>query len=94
MALCLAESLVEKGFDPVDQIKKYLRWYETGYMNSNWRCFNIGNSTPRALLLFKKTGSPFAGSTHPRVAGNGSIMRLAPVPLFFNEMLGDRYCPF
>ncbi len=29
------------------------------------------------------TGNPYAGSTHPRSAGNGSVMRLAPVPLFF-----------
>ena len=28
MALCLAESLIEKkGFDPVDQLERYLRWY-------------------------------------------------------------------
>jgi len=28
MALCLAESLIEKnGFDPVDQLERYLKWY-------------------------------------------------------------------
>jgi len=27
MALCLAESLIKKkGFDPVDQMKRYVRW--------------------------------------------------------------------
>src|SRR5690606_30304124 len=47
------------------------------------RCFDIGNTTRAALERFLETGDPFSGSTHPRAAGNGSIMRLAPVPLFF-----------
>ena len=35
------------------------------------------------MRRFEATGNPFAGSTEPRTAGNGSIMRLAPVPLFY-----------
>jgi len=43
MALCLAESLVQcRGFDPRDQLERYLRWYRTGYLSSNGRCFDIG----------------------------------------------------
>ncbi len=84
MALCLAESLIErKGFDPVDQMKRYLRWYREGHLSSNGRCFDIGNTTRQALMNFEKTGDPYSGSTHPHSAGNGSIMRLAPAPLFF-----------
>lgn len=31
MALCLAESLIEKrSFDPVDQMERYLRWLRDG----------------------------------------------------------------
>ncbi len=29
------------------------------------------------------THAPYCGSTNPHAAGNGSIMRLAPVPMFF-----------
>ncbi len=84
MALCLAESLIEKkGFDPVDQLQRYVRWYREGYMSSTGQCFDIGNTVGRALHLFEQTGQPFGGSTDPSTAGNGSIMRLAPVPLFF-----------
>ena len=36
-----------------------------------------------ALSRFEQTNEPYCGSTDPRAAGNGSIMRLAPVPLFF-----------
>jgi len=84
MALCLAESLIEKkGFDPVHQLQKYQQWYRQGHLSSTGRCFDIGNTTLEAILRFEETGEPFCGSTDPRNAGNGSIMRLAPVPLFY-----------
>ncbi|MDF0552842.1 ADP-ribosylglycohydrolase family protein [Kamptonema sp. UHCC 0994] len=84
MALCLAESLIEKkGFDPVHQLQTYLRWDKTGHLSSNGECFDIGNTVQQALWKFEDTGKPFCGSIDPLSAGNGSIMRLAPVPLFY-----------
>ncbi len=84
MALCLAESLVATGsFDPTDQLERYLRWYRDGYLSSTGACFDIGNATAAALGRFARTREPFSGSTDPRSAGNGSIMRLAPVPLAY-----------
>ncbi|HOE73389.1 MAG TPA: ADP-ribosylglycohydrolase family protein [Deltaproteobacteria bacterium] len=84
MAMCLAESLIEKnGFDPYDQMKKYLLWYRTGYLSSTGYAFDIGGTTRAALDAFQKTGEPFSGPTDPRSSGNGSLMRLAPVPMFF-----------
>lgn len=86
MALCLAASLVEKqAFDPADQMDRYLRWYNDGYMSSNGRCFDIGNTVRQALHRYEQTSDPFAGSTDPYSAGNGSIMRLAPVVLFYGR---------
>jgi hypothetical protein len=84
MALCLAENLIEcNGFDPADQMTRYLRWYREGNLSSNGRCFDIGNTTRDALTRFERTGEPYSGSTDKYSAGNRSIMRLAPVPLFF-----------
>ena len=84
LALCLATSLVEKdGFDPMDQMERYCRWHREGYLSSNGECFDIGNTTASALHEFEATGEPYAGSTDSWAAGNGSIMRLAPVPMFF-----------
>lgn len=80
-ALCLASSLIENGFDPLDQMNRYVRWHEQGYMSSNGKCFDIGNATYDALRTFKRTGNAIAGSSDPNSAGNGSIMRLAPVPI-------------
>jgi ADP-ribosyl-[dinitrogen reductase] hydrolase len=84
MALCLAESLVEcGGFDAADQMRRYLRWYDEGYLSSTGSCFDIGNTTRMALEKFRATGKPMSGSTHPSHAGNGSLMRLAPVALYY-----------
>ncbi len=84
MALCLAESLIEaKGFDPLDQMRRYCRWKNEGYLSSNGRCFDIGATVGDALRQFELTGDPVSGSVDPYSAGNGSLMRLAPVPLFY-----------
>jgi len=85
MALCLAESLLECGaFDPDDQMRRYLRWRDEGHLSSNGRCFDIGGTVGDALRSYERTGQPFSGPTEPNRAGNGSIMRLAPVVLFFH----------
>ncbi|WP_419913108.1 ADP-ribosylglycohydrolase family protein [Candidatus Poriferisodalis sp.] len=82
MALCLATSLVECGrFDPVDQMQRYVRWWREGYLSSTGECFDIGITTSAALSRFMQHGDPYAGSADPNSAGNGSLMRLAPVPM-------------
>ncbi len=81
MALCLAESILEAGWDPVDQLTRYVRWWREGHLSSTGECFDIGNTVAAALRSFEQTGDPVSGSTHPRSAGNGSIMRLAPVAI-------------
>jgi ADP-ribosyl-[dinitrogen reductase] hydrolase len=84
MGLCLAESLIVcGGFDARDQMERYVRWWKDGYMSSNGTCFDIGNTVSAALSQFQRTGEPMAGSTDSYSAGNGCIMRLAPVPMYF-----------
>ena len=84
MALCLAESLLNKnGFDAADQMGRYLNWWQWGYLSSTGECFDIGMTVSRALEQYQQTSDPFAGSTDPYSAGNGSLMRLAPVVLFY-----------
>jgi len=84
MALCLADSLLTcKGFDAGDQMDRYVRWWKEGYLSSNGRCFDIGGTVSQALRRYQQTGNPLSGSTDPHSAGNGSLMRLAPIPLYF-----------
>lgn len=90
MALCLAYSLLDqKAFNPEDQMQLYQKWYREGLFSSNGRCFDIGSTTSYAIELFERTGNPFSGPEDDRSAGNGSLMRLAPVPLFFASIPSD-----
>lgn len=85
LAICLAESLLECGrLDTADQSRRYLRWWRQGVNSSTGRCFDIGNTTLRALAAFERTGIACSGPEDAMSAGNGSVMRLAPVPLLFS----------
>lgn len=84
MALCLATSLLEcSGFDARDQMERYVNWMQNGYLSSTGICFDIGNATSAALQRFLRTAEPYSGNTDPRSAGNGPIMRLVPVPMYY-----------
>ena len=84
MALCLTNSLIEmNGFDAADQMERYVHWWREGYLSSTGECFDIGMTTSDALESFEDTGDPYSGSADPYSAGNGSLMRLAPVPMFY-----------
>ena len=82
MALCLADSLLAcGGLDQRDLMERFVRWWREGHNSHNGRCFDIGITTRQALQRFLDIGDPVAGSTDANTAGNGSIMRLAPVAL-------------
>lgn len=84
LALCLADSLIEqRNFDLRDQISRFIRWYREGYFSSTGVCFDIGNTTKAALEDFEKTGVVISKASADHFASNGSIMRLAPVPMTY-----------
>ena len=90
MALCLADSLLAvPGFDPADQMQRYLNWYRLGERSSTGQCFDVGCTVEDALLSFAQNQKPYAGSTDPYSAGNGSLMRLAPIALYYHRSLAD-----
>lgn len=101
MTLCLAQSLIDtKGvFVPQDQVKKYIKWYEEGYMSSIGKCFDVGNATRNALSTWRKylkDGSGAEDMEKGQAAidkalkkkvqcGNGSLMRVSPIGLIFHK---------
>lgn len=90
MALCLGTSLIHCGvFDPTDQMNRYCNWREIGYMSSNGRCFDIGITIAAALDKYLLTGDPFAGDINHQSAGNGGLMRLAPIVMFYGASEKD-----
>jgi ADP-ribosyl-[dinitrogen reductase] hydrolase len=87
MALLLGESLLEcNGFDATDVARRWVKW-----MKVDGR--GIGLTTRRALTLIDRGKEPFEAGRlvrqeNPlRAAGNGSVMRCAPVALRYREDL-------
>jgi|LSQX01.1.fsa_nt_gb ADP-ribosyl-[dinitrogen reductase] hydrolase len=82
MALCLADSLLaESDYDSYDVMVRYRQWWLEGYRSSTGVCFDIGNQTRLAIMEFEKDDGGWIKKDTPRSdsAGNGSVMRLAPV---------------
>src|SRR5205823_9205788 len=83
MALALADSLAA-GWDLNDQAERYVAWWRGGAYSVTGHCFDIGFTTRAALARFLEThDARTAGDPSGRASGNGSIMRLAPVPIHF-----------
>ena len=86
MALALADSLAAtRTLSVRDLMDRFVRWWQHGDYSHTGECDDIGNTTLDALDRYLQTGDPLAGSTDPRSAGNGSLMRLAPVVLRFRQ---------
>lgn len=82
LALALADSLAaDPMLDPADLMRRFVDWRTLGTYSCTGTCFDIGVTTSQALSRWQRTGDPFAGSVNPQTAGNGSLMRLAPVAL-------------
>jgi ADP-ribosyl-[dinitrogen reductase] hydrolase len=87
MALALGEALLAsaaKGsaFEPEEAQRRFIDWWRNGAFSPTGSCFDIGIATRQALARFEETGDPIAGSTDLHSAGNGSLMRLAPVAIW------------
>lgn len=94
MMLCLAQSLIDmKRFYAPDQMSKYAKWMLHGYMSSNDEkgCFDVGRQTKTAILEYirdvhkDKQTDGYYGSVQPIHSGNGGIMRLAPIMIYFHK---------
>ncbi|MEG3219930.1 ADP-ribosylglycohydrolase family protein [Vibrio gigantis] len=89
MALCLADSLLEcSKHNAKDQVERYLEWRSNGYNAVNGHCFDIGFTISSALNTYLRTGDPESGGTESNSTGNGSIMRLAPIAIFYAQSKG------
>lgn len=81
MALCLGHSLLERGgYDSYDVMEKYQRWMIEGYCAFDGKpAGDVGNQTRAALERFMNQPVIDRYDQRSESAGNGTIMRLAPV---------------
>ena len=68
MALALADSIAQVGWDLNDQAGRYVTWWREGRYSVNGRCFDIGITTRSALAPV--LGRP-AMRERPAIARNG-----------------------
>lgn len=93
LLLCAVESLVEKGLDLQDMGQRFLRWCDTGHWAAHGLVFDIGNATRNALdRISLGTPAELAGGTGEHANGNGSLMRILPVPLASLDCALDVFC--
>ena len=86
MALGLAQSLIlEKGFEPRSVLQNFSDWMEHGHYTSTGTCVGVGQNTLRTLGDFRRTGALRAVPFGKKNDGNGSLMRLAPIPCFYTS---------
>jgi len=82
MMICLAESLIEKGFDIIDQFERYQKWFLFGYATPfDDQSYGIGQQTLKALS--RKIDFNRKDGMDERAGGNGSLMRCSPIGLLY-----------
>lgn len=88
MALCLGNSLVERGgYDSYDVMEKYRKWVEEGYCSyDNRPAEDVGGQTLAAIERFKVNPVMDNCDQRSKQAGNGVIMRLAPVVIAMTNL--------
>lgn len=84
MAICLAESLIEKGFDIKDQFLRYRKWLMEGYATPfGDKAYGVGQNTLRQLFTADPDSLPTKLVHKENQGGNGALMRCAPLALAY-----------
>ena len=84
MTLCLAESLLERnGFDARDQVERYMRWQQQGYLSATGQCLGITAGTARALARAQWRRQVFSGSHDPEALDPEPLSRVAAAVMYF-----------
>lgn len=87
LLLCSLESLTNKGFDLADMARLFVEWYR-GKVWTPWgTVFDIGGATQQSIIRLEQ-GIPAeeAGAEGDNSNGNGSLMRILPVGLYFSNL--------
>lgn len=96
MGLCLADSLLARGcYDGSDARVRFHNWWFRGYNNAFGNDSRIGSvglgsnvaKSLRAMTPGRKPSPKYEARNQD--AGNGTIMRLAAVPIFYAEDLAE-----
>lgn len=90
MMLCLADSiLIVKDIDVADLMIRFHSWWFRGYNSCTGHSCGLGGNIKKSIYSFDiNKPHQILGGTNPDTdAGNGSLMRLAPVPVYWSNDL-------
>ena len=90
MTLCLAESIGRlKGIDYEDVMKNFVSWFDKEKFTPDGKLFDIGMTCRKSILNFMdKTPALECGQKSEWDNGNGSLMRISPLPLYLFQQFG------
>eukprot|EP01129_Flabellula_baltica_P005743 TRINITY_DN2098_c0_g1_i1.p1 TRINITY_DN2098_c0_g1~~TRINITY_DN2098_c0_g1_i1.p1 ORF type:complete len:422 (+),score=85.79 TRINITY_DN2098_c0_g1_i1:162-1427(+) len=92
MALCVADQLLCDGeFDPRALRLRFLLWWQMGYNNAftDRNSVGLGGNISQSFSEFKCNRTEYTEAGDLKTSGNGSLMRLAAVPIFYRDNLEE-----
>jgi ADP-ribosyl-[dinitrogen reductase] hydrolase len=85
LLLCTVESLLN-GFDTDSMGELFIRWLTDGYWTPWGKTFDVGSSTMNSIgRMMREVPPEEAGGRGENDNGNGSLMRILPVGIFFSR---------
>ena len=87
LTLATVESLLEKkALDLEDVMRRFSLWMNKGHLSATGKAFDIGNTTKVAIANYDRA-KPIedCGLKDEKSNGNGSLMRMLPVALFYHR---------
>lgn len=92
MALATMDSIIHTGgIDPEDIMKNFVKWEFEGDYTPFGEAFDEGITCSNAIWKFRDTGDyRTCGRTGEHANGNGALMRILPVCLYYIKQAGDQ----
>ena len=92
MMLCLADSIVkQKGLDYYDIMKRFWDWCKHSKYTPDHKTFDIGSTCHAAILNYHNQKDPLdCGLKGENDNGNGSLMRISPLPLYLYQIYKNK----
>ena len=85
LTLATIDALASHGYSLEAIANNFIQWYVNGRYSSHGRIFGIGRTVRRALNNLLKGKPPTSSGLKDEFSnGNGSLMRIMPVPLYFH----------
>ena len=91
MMLCLADSIGKsKGIDFNDIMQRFWKWFRHSKYTPDHKTFDVGRTCHAAIINFHHGINPLdCGLKTEQDNGNGSLMRIAPLPFYLFKMFGE-----